>query len=255
MNQSRKIVVIGGTGLVGSKIVPLLRSAGHDVVVASPRLGIDVITGHGLLNAMKNADIVIDTSNIQSFDGEVVRSFFAKSAHNLIAAELQSKVSHHVTLSIVGTDALTSNGYIQGKYVQENAIRGSGLPHTIVRATQFFELLPTIADAFTVEGVVQVPECCLQPIAADDVALFMANVALGEPRNGIVEIAGPERAPFAEMVERYLRYRGDRRAVESADDATYFGTPVSNLSLVPQAKSSLGTTTLEHWLPQQRSAA
>jgi len=247
MNASRKIVVIGGTGLIGSKAVALLRDAGHDVYAASPATGVDTITGEGLDRALSGADIVIDVSNIGSMDGDVVRTFFETSGRNLLAAEERAKVRHHVTLSIVGTDGLPGNGYLRAKVAQEDLVRTSGVPHTIVRATQFFEFIPSLADAYTQGGTISVPDCLFQPIAAGDVAAALVEVALGQPRNATVEVAGPERGPFKEIVRRYLHLSGDGRPVESDPAAGYFGASVDSLSLVPRSTARLGPTGLDAW--------
>ncbi len=253
MSKSKKIVVIGGTGLIGSKAVALLRKAGHEVVAASPQSGVNTLTGEGLSGVMANTDAVIDVSNIASFDADTVRNFFETSGKNLIEAEKAAKVGHHVTLSIVGVDQLAANPYLAGKVVQEDIVKESGQPYTIVRATQFFEFITTLADAYTSEGVSKVPDILFQPIAADDVAAFLVEAALSAPSNGTVSVAGPGKAPFKAVVQTYLKATGDGRAVEADASATYFGAPVSATSLVPTGDAKQGATTLEAWLQHQKS--
>src|SRR6188474_3294123 len=207
-----KIVVIGGTGLIGSKIVAILRQGGHEVVAASPQSGINTITGEGLKEAMAGAQVVIDLANSPSFEDKAALEFFETSGRNLLAAEAAAGVRHHVALSIVGTDR-TDNGYFRAKVAQEKLIETSGIPHTIIRSTQFLEFLRGIAASSADGNIVRISPGLFQPIAADDVAAVVADVALAAPRNGIVEIAGPERAPFNEIVARYLKAIGDPREV------------------------------------------
>src|SRR2546430_1971685 len=209
-----KIVVIGGTGLIGSKTVAILRQGGHEVVAASPQSGINTITGEGLKQAMAGTQVVIDLANSPSFDDKAVLEFFETSGRNLLAAEAAANVRHHVALSIVAIDR-TDNGYFRAKVAQEKLIKTSGIPYTIIRSTQFLEFLGGIAASSTDGNMVRLSPGLFQPIAADDVAAIVADVALAAPRNGIVEIAGPERAPFNEIVARYLKALGDRRAVVS----------------------------------------
>lgn len=253
MSNSKKIVVIGGTGLIGTKAVALLQKAGHEVIAASPQTGINTLTGEGLDTALANADAVIDVSNIASFDAETVRNFFETSGKNLVGAEKAAKVGHHVTLSIVGVDTLASNPYLAGKIVQEDVVKASGQPYTIVRATQFFEFVPTLADAYTSEGVSKVPDILFQPIAADDVAAALVKAALSQPLNGTVNIAGPEKAPFKDFVKAQLDAVGDKRSVQADPSATYFGAPVSDTSLVPTGAAELGTITHAAWFQAQKS--
>src|SRR5205823_8966514 len=207
-----KIVVIGGTGLIGSKTVAILRQGGHEVVAASPNTGVNTITGEGLKAAVAGAQVVIDLANSPSFEDKAVLEFFQTSGRNLLAAEAVAGVRHHVGLSIVGTDR-SDNGYFRAKVAQEKLIKASGIPYTIIRSTQFMEFLRGIADSSADGNVVRLPPVLFQPIAADDVAASVVDVALEAPRNGIVEIAGPERAPFNEMVARYLKAVGDPREV------------------------------------------
>jgi uncharacterized protein YbjT (DUF2867 family) len=207
-----KIVVIGGTGLIGSKTVAILRQGGHEVVAASPNTGVNTITGAGLKAALAGAQVVIDLANSPSFEDKAVLEFFETSGRNLLAAEAAAGVRHHVALSIVGTDR-SDNGYFRAKVAQEKLIEASGIPYTIIRSTQFMEFLKGIADSSTNGNIVRLSPGLFQPIAADDVAAIVADVALAAPRNGIVEIAGPERAPFNEIVARYLKALSDPREV------------------------------------------
>jgi uncharacterized protein YbjT (DUF2867 family) len=248
-----KIVVIGGTGLIGSKTVPILRQAGHAVVAASPNSGVNTITGEGLAKAVAGAGVVIDLANSPSFEDKAVLAFFQTSGRNVHAAEAAAGVRHHVALSIVGTDRTPDNGYFRAKVAQEKLIEASGIPYTIIRSTQFLEFLKGIADS-SMEGVkVRVSPGLFQPIAADDVAAMVADVALAPPRNGIVEIAGPERAPFNEIVARYLKAVGDHRQVVRDPEARYFGGRVEEHSLVPLGEARLGRIGLDEWLRHSRA--
>src|SRR5918995_484199 len=208
-----RIVVIGGTGLIGSKTVAILRRGGHEVVAASPNSGVNTITGEGLEEAVAGAQVVIDLANLPSFEDRAVLAFFEASGRNLLAAEAAAGVRHHVALSIVGTDRTPDNGYFRAKVAQEKLIETSGLPYTIIRATQFLEFLGAIAASSADGNMVRLSPGLFQPIAADDVAAIVADVPLAAPRNGIVEIAGPERAPFNEIIARYLKAVGDPREV------------------------------------------
>lgn len=243
-----RIVVVGGTGLIGSKTVAILRDRGHDVVAASPKTGIDTITGKGLDAAMAGTDVVVDLANSPSFEDRAVLAFFETAGRNLAAAETAAGVRHHVALSIVGTDRTPENGYFRAKVAQERLIVASGIPYTIVRATQFMEFIRGIADSATAGNEVRLSPGLFQPIAADDVATFVADVALAPARNGIVEIAGPDRAPFDEIVARYLQSVGDPRAVVRDPEARYFGGRVDDRSLVPLADARLGRIGLDQWL-------
>ena len=248
-----KIVVIGGTGLIGSKTVAILRQRGHEIVAASPKSGVDSITGEGLKEAMAGAQVVIDLSNAPSFEDTAVLEFFETSGRNLAAVEAAAGARHHVALSIVAIDR-TDNGYFRAKVAQEKLIERSGIPYTIIRATQFLEFLAGIADSSAVGNMVRLPPILFQPIAADDVAAIVAEVALAAPRNGIVEIAGPERAPFNEIVARYLKAVGDPRKVVSDPEARYWGGRVEEYSLVPLGEVRLGRIGLDEWLrPSQVS--
>ena len=249
-----KIVVIGGTGLIGSKTVTILRQGGHEVVPASPNTGVNTITGEGLKEAMAGTQVVIDLANSPSFEDKAVLEFFETSGRNVLAAEAAAGVRHHVALSIVAVDR-TDNGYFRAKVAQEKLIKASGVPYTIVRATQFLEFLRGIADSSADGNTVRLPPILFQPIAADDVAANVADVALAVPRNGIVEIAGPERAPFNEIVARYLKAVGDSRQVVSDPAAGYWGGRVEEHSLVPLGEARLGRIGLDEWLRRSQAAA
>jgi uncharacterized protein YbjT (DUF2867 family) len=250
-----KIVVIGGTGLIGSKTVGILRQGGHEVVAASPKSGINTITGEGLKEAMAGAQVVIDLANSPSFDDKAVLEFFETSGRNLLAAEAAAGVGHHVALSIVGTDRTADNGYFRAKVAQEKLIEASGIPYTIIRATQFLEFLGTIAATSADGNLVRLSPGLFQPIAADDVAAIVADVALAAPRSGIVEIAGPERAPFNEIIARYLKAVGDPREVVSDPEARYWGGRVEERSLVPLGEARLGRIGFDEWFRRSRAAA
>src|SRR5215218_3127751 len=250
-----KIVFIGGTGLIGSKTVAILRQGGHEVVAASPQSGINSITGEGIKEAMAGAQVVIDLANSPSFENEAVLEFFETSGRNLLAAEAATGVKHHVALSIVGTDRTPDNGYFRAKVAQERLIEAAGVPYTIVRATQFMEFLGTIAASSADGNTIRLSPGLFQPIAADDVAAIVADVALAAPRSGIVEIAGPERAPFNEIVARYLKAVGDPREVVSDPEARYFGGRVEEHSLVPLGEARLGRIRLDEWLRRSQAGA
>jgi uncharacterized protein YbjT (DUF2867 family) len=249
-----KIVVIGGTGLIGSKTVAILRQGGHEVLAASPQSGINTITGEGVKEAVAGAQVVIDLANSPSFEDNAVLEFFQTSGRNLLAAEAAAGVRHHVALSIVGTDR-SDNGYFRAKVAQENLIKNSGIPYTIVRSTQFLEFLRGIADSSADGNKVRISPGLFQPIAANDVATIVAEVALAPPRGGIVEIAGPERAPFNEIVARYLKAVGDPREVVRDPEARYFGGRVEEHSLVPLGEARLGRIGLDEWLRRSQAAA
>jgi uncharacterized protein YbjT (DUF2867 family) len=250
-----KIVVIGGTGLIGSKTVVILRNGGHEVIAASPKRGINTLTGEGLREALDGSQVVVDLSNSPSFEDQAVLEFFENSGRNLFPAEAAAGVRHHVALSIVGTDRTPDNGYFRAKVAQEKLIEGSGIPYTIIRATQFLEFLGGIADSCTDGNLVRLSPGLFQPIAADDVAPIVADVALAVPCNGIVEIAGPERAPFNEIVACYLKAVGDPRQVMSDPEARYFGGRVQEYSLVPLGDARLGRIALDEWLRRSRVGA
>src|SRR5262245_8853347 len=249
-----KIVVIGGTGLIGTKTVAILRQRGREVIAASPQNGINSITGEGLKEAMAGAQVVIDLANSPSFEDKAVLEFFETSGRNLLAAETAAGVKHHVALSIVGTDRTPENGYFRAKVAQEKLIKASGIAYTIIRSTQFMEFLKGIADSGTTGSTVRVSPGLFQPIAADDVAPIVAEVALAAPRNGIVEIAGPDRAPFNDIVARYLKAIGDPRTVVRDPEARYFGARVEERSLVPLGDARLGRIGLDEWLRRRSQA-
>jgi uncharacterized protein YbjT (DUF2867 family) len=249
-----KIVVIGGTGLIGSKTVAILRQGGHQVVAASPNSGVNTITGQGVKEAVAGAQVVIDLANSPSFEDKAVLEFFETAGRNLLPAEAAAGVRHHVALSIVAIDR-TDNGYFRAKLAQEKLIEASGVPYTIIRATQFMEFLRGIADSSADGNRVRLPPVLFQPIAADDIAPIVAEVALAAPRNGIIEIAGPERAPFNEIVARYLKAVGDPREVVRDPEAGYFGGRVEERSLVPLGEARLGHIGLDEWLRRSQTKA
>ena len=249
-----KIVVIGGTGLIGSKVVEKLKQKGHEAIAAAPNTGVNTITGEGLKEAMAGAQVVIDLANSPSFEDKAVLEFFETAGRNLLAAEGAAGVRHHVALSIVGIDR-TDNGYFRAKVAQEKLIKTSGIPYTIIRSTQFLEFLRAIADSSADGNTVRISPGLFQPIAAEDVAATVADVALAAPRNGIVEIAGPERAPFNEIVARYLKAVRDPRVVVSDPEARYYGGRVEERSLVPLGEARLGRIAFDEWLRRSRAAA
>ncbi|WP_377703922.1 SDR family oxidoreductase [Pseudoduganella sp. UC29_71] len=250
-----KIVVIGGTGLIGSKTVAILHQAGHEVLAASPSSGINSYTGEGLREAMAGAQVVIDLANAPSWAPSEVLDFFQTTSRNILAAEAEAGVQHHLALSIAGTDRMPDNGYFLAKVAQEQAIVASGIPYTIVRATQFMEFLGGIAAAGVDGDVIRLAPGQFQPIAADDVAASVAAVAQAAPINGIVEIAGPERAPLNEFIARYLKAVGDERTVVRDTEARYFGGRVEELSLVPMGEARLGSINLDAWLRRAQASA
>ncbi len=249
-----KIVVIGGTGLIGSKVVAKLKQKGHEALAAAPNTGVNTLTGEGLTEAMARAQVVIDLANSPSFEDKAVLEFFQTSGRNLLAAEAAARVRYHVALSIVGIDR-TDNGYFRGKVAQEKLIKSSGIPYTIIRSTQFMEFLGGIADSSADGNVVRLSSVLFQPIAADDVAAVVADVALEAPQNGIVEIAGPERASFDEIITRYLKAVSDPRQVVKDPEARYWGGRVEEHSLVPLGEARLGRIGLDEWLRRSRAAA
>ena len=250
-----KIVVIGGTGLIGSKTVAVLRQGGDEVVPASPGSGVNTFTGAGLEEAMDGAQVVIDVSDAPSRDASAVLEFFDTSGRHLLAAEAAAGVQHHVALSIVGADRVPDHGYYRAKVAQETLVGASSIPYTIIRSTQFLEFLGRIADVSTDGSVVRLPPSLLQPIAADEVAAIVTEVALAKPRNGIIEIAGPERAPFKEIVGRYLGAVSDPREVVEDPEARYFGARLEERSLVPLGEARLARLNLEEWLRRARKGA
>jgi uncharacterized protein YbjT (DUF2867 family) len=246
-----KIVVIGGTGLIGSKLVANLGRQGHDAVPASPGTGVDTLTGAGLAKAVDGAAVVVDVSNSPSFEDSAVLEFFETSTRNIIDAEAAAGVRHHVALSIVGTERLPDNGYFRAKLAQEKLIENSSIPYSLVHATQFFEFVKGIADEATDGNTVRIAPVLFQPMAADDVAAGIAQVAVGVPINGRVELAGPEQFRFDELVRRRLRALDDPREVVADPQARYFGGLLSERSLVPDAGARLGTTRFDDWLARQ----
>jgi uncharacterized protein YbjT (DUF2867 family) len=250
-----KIVVIGGTGLIGTKVVKKLTEQGHEALAASPNTGVDATTGQGLAEALARAEVVVDVSNAPLWEDAAVLAFFENSGRNLARAEKGAGVRHHVALSVVGTDRLQESGYFRAKLAQERLIKGSGIPYTIVRATQFFEFLGKIAAAGAEDSRVRLPNASFQPIAAEDVAKAVADAALGSPVNDTIEIAGPERLPLSELVARYLKATNDPREVIRDPQARYYGTRVDDRSLVPGDNPHLGAIRLEDWLRQPRAVS
>ena len=250
-----KIVIIGGTGLIGSKTATILRQGGHEVVAASPKTGVNSITGEGLKEAMAGTQVVIDLANSPSWEDKAVLEFFEVSGRNLLAAEAAAGVRHHVAVSIVGSDRMPENGYFRAKVAQERLIEKAGIPYTIIRATQFMEFLGGIAASGTDGSMVRLSPGLFQPIAADDVAAITADVALAAPRRGIVEIAGPDRAPLSDIIARYLKAYGDPRTVVSDPEARYFGGRVEERSLVPLGEVRLGRIGLDEWIRRSQTKA
>ena len=248
-----KIVVIGGSGRIGTKVVNILTGQGHEALAASPSTGVDATTGRGLAEALARAEVVVDVSNAPSFEDAAVLAFFEHSGRHLARAEREASVRHHVALSVVGTDRLPDSGYFRAKLAQERLIKTSGIPYTIIRATQFFEFLGAVAAAGTDDNRVRLSNASFQPIAADDVAKAVADAALGSPVNETIEIAGPERLPLSELVARYLKATNDPREVVSDPQARYFRARVDDRSLVPGDHAHLGTIRIEDWLRQPRA--
>ncbi len=243
-----KIVVVGGSGLIGSKVVDRLRKKGHEVVPASPASGVNTVTGEGLAEALKGARVVIDLANSPSFEEKAAMEFFEKAGRNLLGAEAAAGTAHHIALSVVGTERLLEMGYFRAKLAQEELIKASGLPYTIIRSTQFFEFLAGIAQSGTVGQTAHLSPALFQPIAADDVADAVTDVALGAPMNRTIEIAGPERRPIDEMVGRFLGATNDPRTAVADAKAGYFGIAVNDRSLTPGDNPRIGATRFEDWL-------
>jgi uncharacterized protein YbjT (DUF2867 family) len=243
-----KIVVIGGTGLIGSKVVQNLISRGHEAVAASPNTGVDTITGEGLEAVLTGADVVVDLTNSPSFEDAAVLEFFQTSGRNLLKAEADAGVGHHVALTIVGADRVPDSGYMRAKIAQEKVIEAAGQQYTIVRSTQFFEFLRAAADSATDGETVRVPTADLQPIAATDVAAAVTEVAVSDPINGVVEIAGPEKITFADLIRAVLIADNDPRTVVGDEHARYFGTELTDDSITAGPDARLGTTTFAEWL-------
>ena len=248
-----KIVILGGTGLIGSKVVNLLRANGHEVIAASPSKGINSITGEGLTEALAGTQVVVDLTNSPSFEDKAVLEFFETSTRNVLAVEGKIGVGHHVAVSIIGTDQLPASGYVRAKVAQEKLIKASPIPYTILRSTQFFEFLGRIADGATIGQTVRLPSALFQPIFSDDLAANVAKIAVAKPLNGTVEIAGPDAFPFDELVRRYLEAKQDPRTVVRDEQARYFGTTLEKGSLVPARKSLLGSCHFADWLSRSAS--
>ena len=245
-----KIVVIGGTGLIGSKLVSKLREQGHEAIASSPKSGVNILTGEGLTEVLKDASVVVDVSNSPSFEEAAAMNFFATATPNLLRYEKAAGVRHHVALSVVGTQRLSESGYFRAKIAQEKLIRESSIPYSIVHATQFFEFLKGLADISMVGGKVHLPPVSFQPMAADDVATAVGKIAVGQPVNGVVEIAGPEQFRLDELVRRRLATLKDPREVVADPNALYSGARISDKTLVPEKNARLGETRFETWLTQ-----
>ena len=245
-----KIVVIGGTGLIGSKVVSNLRQMGHEVIAAAPNTGVNTITGEGLSEALAGAQIVIDVANSPSFADAAVLDFFKTAGRNLAAAEKVAGVRHHIALSVVGTDRLPESGYLRAKLAQEELIKASGIPYTIIRSTQFFEFLGGIAQSASDGQRVRLSPAHLQPVASDDVAALVTKVATLAPANGVIELAGPERIGLDDLVRRYLAAKHDTREVVTDIHARYFGAELNDKSLTPGDNPHIGPTSFETWLAQ-----
>ncbi len=248
-----KIVIIGGSGLIGAKVATILRDRGHQVVAASPSKGVNTITGAGLKEALAGAEVVVDVANSPSFEDKAVLEFFETSGRNLLAAEEAAGVRHHVALSVVGADRLPDSGYMRAKLAQEKLIKASKIPYTIVRATQFFEFVGAIAQSATEGEKVRVPSAMMQPIVSDDVAAAVAEVALAKPLNGTAELAGPEPIRMDELVRRFLSATRDARQVLTDSQAQYFGTAVNDRSLTPGENPRLGKTSFADWLSHSQT--
>jgi uncharacterized protein YbjT (DUF2867 family) len=243
-----KIVVIGGNGLIGKKLVSRLRERGHETVAASPSSGVNAVTGEGLAEVLVGAQVVVDVTNSPSFEDAAVLEFFEKSSRNLLAAEADAGVAHHVVVSIVGADRIPDSGYMRAKVAQEKLIQSAGIPYTIVRATQFFEFIETIIAQFPTDGqTVHLPPAFIQPILSDDVADALVDITLGAPVNGIIDLAGPDRFHFEEIIRQFLSVTHDSRQVVVDSHARYFGAALND-QLVPQGNSLIGSTRFEDWL-------
>ncbi len=243
-----KIVIVGGTGLIGAKLAGILHKKGHAVVAASPSRGVNTITGEGLAGALAGAQVVVDVANAPQWEDKAVMEFFETSGRNLLAAEAAAGVKHHIALSVVGTERLLAGGYFRAKMAQEKLVTASPVPYTIVRATQFFEFVGAIAQSATDGETVRLPHTLFQPIAAEDVAATLADVAAEQPLNGMVELAGPEAAHLDDLVRQFLDANGDARKVVTDSGAPYYGIPVNDESLTPGKNPRLGPTRFEHWL-------
>ncbi len=243
-----KIVVIGGTGLIGSKLVALLRQRGQEVLAASPDSGVNTLTGEGVPEALAGAQVVVDVANSPSFEDTAVMKFFQTAGQNLLGAEATAGMRHHIALSIVGADRLPDSGYLRAKVAQENLIKGSGIPYTILRSTQFFEFGGRIADEATDGSMVRVPDALIQPIVSDDVVSVLAEIALGQPANGTLEVGGPERFRFDAFIGRALSAKSDKRKVVADLHARYFGTELGEESLVPSGTARIGQMRFDAWI-------
>jgi uncharacterized protein YbjT (DUF2867 family) len=246
-----KIVVIGGSGLIGTRLVGRLRQGGHDVIAASPASGVNAVSGDGLPEAMEGTHVVIDVSNSPSYEAKTAWDFFFAAGNNLLAAERAAGVGHHVVLSIVGTDRMQDSGYFRAKLLQEQIVRGSDRPHTIVRSTQFFEFMDRIAGFSTVDQIVRLSPAYVQPVAADDVVEFLAKTAMQAPVNGIVEVAGPHSFHLNNVVGRVLAAKLDERLVIADPDARYLGVQLDDVALVPSGTAMIAPTTLEEWMVRE----
>lgn len=252
--KTLRVVVIGGSGLIGKGVVEILSGQGHEVVVASPSRGVNTLTGEGLAEALAGADVVVDVANSPSFEDEPVMQFFDTAGRNIAAAEKAAGVKLHVALSVVGTDRMQGIGYFRAKLVQENHIKSSGVPYTILRATQFFEFVSTIVMAASVDDKVVVSSAMMQPILAADVSAAVSDAVLQEPLNGIVDMAGPDRIRMNDLVAQFLKAKGDAREVVTNEAAGYFGAPVDDSSLVPLAEARMGSKHFTEWLAEMVTA-
>lgn len=249
-----KIVVIGGTGLIGSKLVTRLRARGHEVLAASPNSGVNTITGEGLAEALAGASVVVDVANSPSFEDKAVLEFFETAGRNLLAAEAVAGVTHHIALSVVGTDRLQASGYFRAKLAQERLIKASPIPYTIVHSTQFFEFLGGIAQGAAVGNTIRLSHAAIQPITSDDVADAMTDITFGQPLNATIEIAGPERVPLSDLMSRYLKAINDLREVVADPSALYFGAQLNDQSLVPASDARIFTHSFADWISQRAAA-
>jgi uncharacterized protein YbjT (DUF2867 family) len=250
-----KIVVIGGSGLIGSKLVDVLRARGHEVMAASPNTGVNTLTGEGLEGALAGAQVVVDVANSPSFEDKAAMDFFVTSGRNLLAAEAAAGVKHHVALSVVGTQRLTESGYLRAKAAQENLIKTSRIPYTILESTQFFEFIERIAKDALDGDVYRLSPALMQPIVSDDVVQTLADIAVGEPRNATVEVAGPDVIPLNELARQVLVARRDPRQIVADTHARYYGAELNDHSLIPGPEAHIGSTTFSDWLRQSIRAA